>query len=140
MSCATLWQSRYSWIGVCCLALLAAGCGGSNVVEVSGIVTRGGKPLSDFAVTFQPEKGRPSMGQTDSNGRFELAYTLDEKGALRAKHKVSVRYAPIQNSYDKPAGAPADIKEIVEKYGTPETTQYEVVIDGPKKDLEIKLD
>lgn len=79
---------------ICQFALILAvllfhGCGGAErppLARVTGIVTVGGTPLADAKVTFTPEEGRPSFGNTDSNGRFELVYTADSKGAMLGKH------------------------------------------------------
>ncbi len=120
--------------------LLVGGCNrGPDIVEVQGTMTRKGKPLPGFAVTFQPASGRPSVGQTDQNGHFEMGYTFREKGVLRGKHKVFVLYVPVETTYDA-KGAPADLKEITEKYGSYADTPLEVEITGPTKDLKIELD
>lgn len=122
------------------LLALLGGCNqGPDVVEVQGTMTRKGKPLPGFAVTFQPADGRPSVGQTDQNGRFEMGYTFREKGVLRGKHKVFVLYVPVETSYDN-KGAPAELREITAKYGSYEVTPIEVDITGPTKDLKLELD
>lgn len=119
------------------------GCqNGPDVVEVTGTITRNGKPLKEFAVIFQPESGRPSVGQTDENGYYELSYTLKRKGALRGKHKVFVQYSPIdlQASMAVDAGRmPPDIKDILAKYGDEDITPIEVEIDGSQV-VDLKLD
>lgn len=62
---------------------LLMGCGGDmKVAPVSGIVTLDGKPLDRASVVFKPEAGgRPSFGVTDAEGRFSLAYSMNEDGA-----------------------------------------------------------
>lgn len=135
-----LWATRGVLLGFVAWAVL--GCSqGTDVVAVRGKLTRNGKPLPNFAITFHPDKGRTSVAVTDSDGRFEMVYTLDRKGVVRGKHKVYVLYAPQGTTYTPDlSGVPADMKEIQEKYGTHQTTQYEIEIDKPQKDLEIKLD
>ncbi len=130
--------------GALSLALFVAACGcskGPDVVPVKGTLSRGGKPLASFAVTFQPTQGRPSVALTDTNGNFELAYTLHEKGALRGTHKVFVQYTPIDTSYEQSSksGRPADLKAIHDKYGNVNTTPLEVEIDRAKS-VDLKLD
>ena len=123
-----------------------AGCSeGPDIVPVKGKMTRAGKPLANFAVTFQPTKGRPSVGYTDEQGNFELTYTLDQKGAVRGKHKVYVQYTPmdVEQGYES-TGAPkskppADLRDIHGKYGGPEITPLEVEVDG-EEPLDLKLD
>jgi hypothetical protein len=140
--------NRFSGIGcisaLATLVILAVTCGcskGPDVVPVKGTLTRGGKPLASFAVTFQPTQGRPSVALTDANGNFELAYTLHEKGALRGTHKVFVQYTPIETSYDQPSKdrRPADLKAIHDKYGNVNTTPLEVEIDRAKT-VDLQLD
>lgn len=131
---------------VLAVSLALAGCSdGPDIVPVKGKMTRAGKPLANFAVTFQPTKGRPSVGYTDKQGNFELTYTLDQKGAVRGKHKVYVQYTPmdVEQGYES-TGAPkskppADLREIHGKYGGPEISPLEVEVNG-EETLELKLD
>ncbi len=64
-----------------CLLIAAclAGCGGDGLqlVQVNGTVTLDGQPLVGAAVIFHPDGGRPSVGETDSEGRYSLKYTVD---------------------------------------------------------------
>ena len=77
---------------LCCLFL--AGCGGSGpkLGRVKGRVTLGGQPLEEAEVTFQPtaEGAAPSAGTTDADGRYELRYTFDTKGAVPGEHVVTI--------------------------------------------------
>src|SRR5688572_11184430 len=72
------------------LLAACAGCGSDapEIVRVSGTVTRGGKPVPGLIVHFQPEGGRPSWGQTDAQGHYDLDYDPDHRGAKVGKHKV----------------------------------------------------
>ena len=74
-----------------------SGCGRSDrpeLGEVTGTVTLDARPLTDAAVVFSPvEGGRQSMGFTDSDGRFELTYIRDIRGAKLGQHKVSITTA-----------------------------------------------
>lgn len=75
------------------LFLTAAGCGGGKeigLVSVEGVVTLNGAPLPDASVIFRPTKGRPSIGITDTNGRYRLEYIEGQKGAIAGQHKVSI--------------------------------------------------
>lgn len=78
-----------------CLAVgCLTGCGGGDVPElatVEGIVKVAGKPLPNAIVDFTPtQKGRPSTGVTDENGRYSLVYLADTSGALIGTHKVTI--------------------------------------------------
>jgi hypothetical protein len=89
-------QTTYAALGLtpalCCL--LVAGCGGPGVKlgTVKGKVTLNGRPLQGAEVTFQPTaKGTaPSAGTTDADGRYELMYTFDTKGAVPGEHIVTI--------------------------------------------------
>ena len=127
-------------------ALLAAfGCGGGpTVVEISGTATRGGTPVPDLVVTFHPDKGRPSWGFTDPQGRYSLHYTKDQDGAVVGHHRVFVNYQPrdpeIQLAItDGKFDYPPDIKAIEEKYGNPESTPLQFDVQE-SQDIDLQLD
>jgi hypothetical protein len=122
-------------------ALMAlSGCGGSNIVPVSGTVTYKGKPVANVQITFTPEEGRQSVGMTDSQGRFTLDYDRDTKGATVGKHKVAVMLPP-GGGGGRPGqqDASADIKEVLEKYG-PDKSKAEVTIDKNTRDVKLEWD
>lgn len=75
--------------------MLTSGCGSQsndmpNIAVVKGWVKLDGKPVKLAMITFQPEKGRPSIGHTDFDGNFELNYIADKKGAVIGNHKVRI--------------------------------------------------
>ena len=77
------------------VVLLAAvsGCGksGPQVAPVHGRVTLDGRPLARADITFQPEAARrASIGRTDDDGLYELAYKRGQPGAIVGKHTVHV--------------------------------------------------
>jgi len=119
------------------LLLVLAGCGGSDIKKVSGTLTYKGQPVPDAYVTFTPDNGRPSWGETDGQGRFTLHYDKTQDGAIAGKHKVSVRPKPTAST--EPGMAPklsADTAAFYDKYGARSTV--EVTID--KNDSNLKLD
>src|SRR5437867_1727340 len=74
------------------LVVLLAGCGDNDkIVPVTGVLTYKGKPVTNAYLDFLPEHGRPSLGETDAEGRFTLRYDPQRDGAEVGKHKVSVR-------------------------------------------------
>lgn len=82
-----------------CLLCCAAGCGrsGPEIAPVTGVVTLDGKPVAGKQVSFSPkdftpntQSGRSSTGITDEEGRYELYYTAQKKGALITKHEVTI--------------------------------------------------
>jgi hypothetical protein len=125
--------------GLVVLCLFPIACSsGPHVVSVKGTVTRGGLPLKNLLLTFYPEGDeRPSSGQTDAEGRFDLKYDKDTKGASPGTHKVVVAFRP--RSPVEPAFHP-DQDAILEKYGKRETTALSVVITHAESDLQLKLD
>jgi hypothetical protein len=74
---------------------IIVGCGGSGVAPVSGHVTLDGRPLEHADITFQPDGSqRPSVGRTEADGRYELAYKRGEPGALVGNHTVRINVSP----------------------------------------------
>lgn len=139
------------------LALLAlAGCrdNGPAIGQVSGTVTRGGKPVPNLTVNFVPDRGRPSWGMTDSGGHYSLHWDEDYDGAEVGPHKVTVAFVPGSGpeaapppGYE-PAGArkktqaapPGDIKEITAKYGDLEKTPLTFEVKRGRQTLDLPLD
>jgi hypothetical protein len=72
------------------------GCGsdGPELADVTGTVTRDGKPLSGINVEFQPQTGRPSAGRTNDAGEYQLQFTSEQAGALLGQHQVHIVSVP----------------------------------------------
>lgn len=71
--------------------LFVAGCTDSdpNLAPATGMIRYRGQPIADAKVTFQPENGVPAIGQTDTDGKFELK-TRGQKGVAIGPTKVAV--------------------------------------------------
>ena len=125
---------RFSVFSLLTLFILGCGGGGGDAVplgSVSGIVTFDDKPLENAQVLFQPETGRASMGETDSNGKFNLAYTATKKGALIGSHVVIITSAV--EAFSDESGEGKDRKgraEILPKKYHSETTLKAKVESG----------
>ena len=120
---------RFSFI-VLCLTVLTVGCGGPpsdqpDLGEVSGKVTVDGTALANATVTFTPTgKGRPSTGTTDSEGYYELMYTLEASGAAMGEHVVTIGLQTDEEDYESdnadegsslpPAASDRSLKKTVE--------------------------
>jgi hypothetical protein len=124
------------------LLVAVAGCGGGGIKKVSGTLKYKGQPVPNCHITFNPENGRPSDGDTDEQGRFTLRYDPKQDGAVAGKHKVWVRPNATANSVTEPGMAPKPPKEWAEfyaKYGG-EKSNKEVMIDKSTSDLVIDFD
>lgn len=76
------------------LCLFLTGCGGKGdrpeLGEVTGTVTMDGQPLSGVTVVFTPDDGRPARGKTDAEGKYELTYIGQTRGAKLGHHRVEI--------------------------------------------------
>jgi len=100
------------WTGAL-LAGAVAGCsggGGPPLGRVSGVVTLDGEPLAEAIVTFAPSPGRPSLGITGSDGRYTLAYTAEQTGAMIGDHVVRIS---TERYVERPGGAVEQMPERV---------------------------
>jgi hypothetical protein len=123
------------------LVAAAAGCdGGPKIVKVSGVATHQGKPMPNLRLNFQPEKGRPSWGDTDENGRFTLEYDAQNKGALVGKHTVSAAYRAATPDEEMAGKVPPAVRIVTVKYGDMLNSPLKVEITGPTDNLELKFD
>jgi hypothetical protein len=130
------------------LAMLAglSGCsGGPSVVPVTGVLTYKGKPVTNAYIDFLPEKGRPSVGQTDERGWFKLEYDPQNSGAVVGKHKVSVRMRPTTQAEKEAAmlgkalNPGAEMTAFFNKYSA-ENSKIEVVVDRDTRELKLEWD
>jgi len=111
---------RWMCVGILSAVILSSiGCGRSDLPplgRVRGTVTLDGKPLSGVVVTFQPEKGRPAVANTDSNGNYDVIYTEGVKGANVGPNTVRVLWP------DGESGGPP----IPDKYNAKTTLKFDV--------------
>ena len=121
-----------------CLVLSAVGCQkGPLVAPVTGVVTQDGEPLARAMVEFQPDKGTPSYGETDDEGRYELHYQVDRMGALLGHHYVSVRTAG--EVTDPATDTTVNVPEMVPvEYNDETTLEYEVTKGDNVFDIKIE--
>jgi hypothetical protein len=125
--------------------VLVAGCDSSNVVRVSGTLTYKGQPVPNAIVHFVPANGRPSMGETDKDGKFTLIYDPQTKGAERGKHRVFVQHNAVADA-NQPGAIPGEApklsgewREFFAKYGA-SSSKVEVEIDKSTSDLKLEWD
>jgi hypothetical protein len=85
--------NRRSAGAILLMLAVANGCGrsGPQVAPVRGRVTLDDRPLANADVTFQPDGSRrASIGRTDADGRYELAYRMGQPGAIVGPHIVRI--------------------------------------------------
>jgi hypothetical protein len=95
------------------LVALIAGCSTSSgdlpdLAQVSGTVTLDGQPLSKASVLFESANGHGASGTTDENGRYELYFTGDTKGAEIGANTVRITTVldfPTPPDYEDPIPA-----------------------------------
>jgi hypothetical protein len=118
--------------------MVACGCGGDGpdvpaLGTVTGKVTTGGQPVVNAIVTFTPASGgRPSSGQTGTDGTYTLMYNVDNAGATIGQHTVMVTGAGESGDYE---GDDPSVTEDDEE-GEGSTGPADAASDGPiKKDV-----
>ena len=72
------------------LALFLCCCGSSNSGSVSGTITIDGAPLEGAKVCFYPAQGRASIGTTDSQGKYNLAYSRSQNESPIGEYRVTL--------------------------------------------------
>ena len=109
------------------LLCVSSGCGRDTrpeTVPVSGIVTLNGAPLANATVIFTPASPvlKPSRAITDSNGKYELTYLRDIKGAVLGNHEVRIttrtEHSPIEKLPAKYNSRSELSAEVAEPSGT----------------------
>lgn len=120
-------------------AVSFVGCAKSDRPElgtVSGTVTLDGKPLPEANIAFTPvDGGRTSMAVTDSEGKYELKYTTDAKGAKIGEHHV--RVSTFQQGGDEPDSPKGVPEKVPAKYQKSGTIKEEVTAGPNTIDIEL---
>lgn len=115
------------------LVITGTGCSSTQsdhppLGRVEGVVTLDGQPLADADVTFQPEgSGRMSVGTTDAEGRYELTYMNEVRGALIGPHKVIITTARSGADNDPSSAVP---EKLPDRYHRNSETRVEVAEGG----------
>ncbi len=116
-----------------------SGCGPKapyQLVPISGVATYQGKPIpTGFRVEFEPTDGsRPSFGNIQEGGKFEVVHTASQKGVKAGPCKVKIYW----NGNPETDPVPEEFAEMMSKYGMTGSDVKEVEIK--KKDNNFKLD
>ena len=119
--------------------VLIAGCTKSDRPQlgiVTGTVKLDGEPLPEAMISFSPvEGGRTSTAVTDSEGKYELNYTTDAKGARIGEHHV--RVSTFQQGGDEPDSPQGVPEKVPAKYQKAGSLQEEVGAGENTIDLEL---
>ncbi|MCY3009891.1 MAG: carboxypeptidase regulatory-like domain-containing protein [Planctomycetota bacterium] len=101
-------------VGFLMIALmLQVGCGpsGPDIARVQGTVTMDGKPLPNAIIMFVPVGGRPSVSETDANGKYVLEFSGGRKGAIPGINRVEINTGRL--AYEKDGKNYPAVKESV---------------------------
>jgi hypothetical protein len=111
---------------------MLTGCGGLNLVPVSGKVMLGNKPLTGGAVSFNPDPAKGNnarvmcIGRINAQGRYELTTSGVNgsdtgKGAPLGWYKVTLittlpgeQPIPVHSKYTDPERTPLSIEVVAE--------------------------
>jgi hypothetical protein len=131
--------------------LTLAGCKGDypEMSRVTGTVTYKGKPVPNMMVNFLPPDGRPSWGKTDAQGKYEMVYDADYKGAKVGRHKVffTAPATTIDGGASKESRkalaeatglTPEELNDIRTNYGN-EDTKLQVDVKSDTTVIDLKL-
>ena len=107
--CGQLLRRRMTLVTTA-LLLCLTGCsdvqGPPPLAPIRGQVTLDGQPLSGAGILFKQTGVRGSASRTDENGRYELTFHRDLKGAVLGEHRVFIGTASSEEP-DKPERVPA---------------------------------
>jgi hypothetical protein len=127
------------------LLFLAAACGCSGeLVNATGRVTYKGQPVPSTMVIFHPEEAgkRDSHGLTDDNGNFSLSYSSTQRGVLRGRHTVVLKYRMTTDEelHKIPPKASEALRAVLGKYGDVKKSplHYEVTSSGQFFDIKLE--
>jgi hypothetical protein len=123
---------------------LSGGCATDDphpaTVPVEGKVTYQGQPVPKGTITFQPDGGRPGVGEIQPDGTYRLSTFGDKDGAVPGTHKVMI-LANTGDPTKMPSSpgyvAPKDL--IPKKYSDLTTSGLEVTVSKDKKAYDIDL-
>jgi hypothetical protein len=92
---------------------LQLGCGpsGPDIARVQGTVTMDGKPVPNAIIMFVPVGGRPSVSETDANGKYVLEFSGGRKGAIPGMNRVEINTGRL--AYEKDGKNYPAVKESV---------------------------
>ncbi len=126
--------------------LASVGCGvdGPQVVDISGRITKGGKPVSHVVLQFSPEVGRPSSARTDEDGRYRPEFSQQiPYGVMPGKCRIAVQVVP--ERIDKPVDLNdskyhPEMPEILKYFGDWRKSPIQIEISDDQREVNLELD
>ena len=114
--------------------------------HVTGVVTLDGEPVEGASVSFFPETGRSSSACTDGQGRYELIFANNVRGAAIGNHTVSInkirqdpKYVPYPLDKSAMDPGPTMIHLLPTRYSGTKSTLTAVVNEG-RNTIDFHLD
>jgi len=115
------------------LALAIVGCG-PNLSGVTGTVKYKGEPLKSGAITFIPDKGRPSSGKIVNGEIVEVTTNQANDGLPPGHYKVHIQ------SVSNPDDMYAEHESLIPlRYGDPEKSGLTADIKSGPNELKFDL-
>ncbi len=105
-------SSVVATFALCISTLCLTGCS-SDFVTVTGTVTLDGEPLENAFVEFTPQVDGGSMayGRTDSQGKYDMMFSMSQKGAMPGENIVRITTADVGDE-----GAANSREQVPRKY------------------------
>lgn len=117
----------------------AVGCdSGPKIVKISGTAMHKNQPVPGIRITFVPDKGRPSHGDTDEQGKFTLEYDEKNKGAVVGMHTVSV--TPVDHGGSMNVKASPLARIVTDKYSDMIKSPMKIEITKAEDNLILNFD
>ena len=120
------------------LAIIAAGCGGSDVkrFNLSGKVTYGGKPVTEGLIVFEPDSCKGNRGPQGFSKIVDGEYQTDKfgKGAVSGALIVQISGTVAKPAGDQPA---VDERSAMRFQMPPYTTEINLPEETSTYDFEI---
>jgi hypothetical protein len=124
-------------VSLICLFFIISGCGGVELPELykfSGSATFNGKPVTNATVVFISTKGgRPSYGNLDAAGKFEMNYSPQAKGVSSGENKIS-----LTPNTPGPTDPPLS-KELQEFFESYSEVNSKMILDVNKDEVDYNL-